>query len=133
MIYDESAAKEIKRGIQLCRNGYYFDTHDAWEDVWLGLSGRKKKFLHSLIQFVISCYHFENGNVKGAKSMILKSILKAELLLEETRSPLIQSILDLYRTAEKVFSFYEAGVIPEELKQKILVVITDQLLDFENY
>ena len=130
--YSSDEENQLLKGIELCRDGHFFDAHDEWESVWQNLNGRKKLFWQSLIQFVISCYHFENNNISGAVSMIDKAIHKANFLLDETRSDQIRELLDLFQKSRGYFSGNGTNEIDFELQKKIMENITDQLLAFEN-
>lgn len=61
-------------GIRLFNDGEFFACHDAWEDVWTETVGEKKAFYQGLIHAAVSLFHFENGNLGGARKMHFSSL-----------------------------------------------------------
>jgi predicted metal-dependent hydrolase len=47
--------------------GQYYECHDLLEEIWL--EDRSDKFLQGLLQLAVGLYHYECGNVKGARWM----------------------------------------------------------------
>ncbi len=45
----------------------YYECHDLLEEIWL--EDRSNKFLQGLLQLSVGLYHFESGNIKGARWM----------------------------------------------------------------
>tara|TARA_B100000029_G_scaffold478620_1_gene524898 strand:+ start:1401 stop:1820 length:420 start_codon:yes stop_codon:yes gene_type:complete len=68
----------FSKGIQLFNNKQYYDAHEYWEELWLDYKLEYADFIQSLIQLSVSYFHYFNNNLKGAKSMINKSLLKIE-------------------------------------------------------
>ena len=60
-------------GFREFRGGLYFEAHDTWEEFWQRLRGPDRRFLQALIHLAVGAYHFENGNMHGAKSQWSKS------------------------------------------------------------
>lgn len=52
--------------------GEYYECHDLLESIWLG--DRENRFLQGLLQMAVGIYHYEYGNVKGARLMFLSAI-----------------------------------------------------------
>ncbi|WP_442595914.1 DUF309 domain-containing protein [Neobacillus sp. D3-1R] len=48
--------------------GDYYTCHDLLEEMWL--TDRGNLFLKGLLQMSVSNYHYEYGNVKGARAMM---------------------------------------------------------------
>lgn len=48
--------------------GDYYTCHDLLEDIWLG--DKSNLFLKGLLQMCVAIYHYEYGNVKGARVMM---------------------------------------------------------------
>src|SRR6187549_3637170 len=59
----------IDEGIRLFNAGEYFSCHDVLEDFWGELSCPEKPFFQGLIQATVALYHFEEGNLGGARRM----------------------------------------------------------------
>lgn len=47
--------------------GQYYECHDLLEEIWL--ENRSDKFLQGLLQLAVALYHYECGNLKGARWM----------------------------------------------------------------
>ncbi|MDR7072872.1 DUF309 domain-containing protein [Fictibacillus barbaricus] len=49
-------------------DGDYYTGHDLLEAVWL--TDRSNLFIKGLLQMTVALYHYEYGNVKGAREMM---------------------------------------------------------------
>ena len=47
----------------------FFESHEAWEEVWTEYQGPSRKFYQGLIQAAVALHHFGNGNIRGAKKL----------------------------------------------------------------
>jgi hypothetical protein len=56
-------------GILFFNRGDFFEAHEAWEDLWMNLTGPERSFVQGLIQAAVALYHFGNGNVRGASKL----------------------------------------------------------------
>jgi len=61
-------------GIQLFNDEEFFACHDAWEEIWTETIGESKNFYQGLIHAAVSLFHFENGNLGGARKMHFSSL-----------------------------------------------------------
>ncbi|MCH2203178.1 MAG: DUF309 domain-containing protein [Fuerstiella sp.] len=59
----------IDHGIQLFNDREFFECHDVFEDFWSELIGPEKTFFHGLIHAAVCLFHFEGGNLGGARRM----------------------------------------------------------------
>lgn len=48
--------------------GDYYTCHDLLEEIWM--SDKQNHFLKGLLQMSVAIYHYEYGNVKGARVMM---------------------------------------------------------------
>jgi len=64
--FDDS---RIDEGISLFNAGEFFACHDVLEDFWGELTCPEKPFFQGLIQAAVALYHFEEGNLGGARRM----------------------------------------------------------------
>jgi len=60
----------LAEGLACYRSGEFFDAHEHWEAVWLGLEEPEKSFLQALIQMTAAFHHLESGNFAGARSLL---------------------------------------------------------------
>ncbi len=47
--------------------GEYYECHDLLEEIWM--EDKSNKFLQGMLQLAVGIYHFECGNIKGARWM----------------------------------------------------------------
>jgi hypothetical protein len=57
------------KGIELFNACEFFESHEAWEELWQQDFGPSRKFLQGLIQAAVALHHFGNGNLRGAKKV----------------------------------------------------------------
>jgi predicted metal-dependent hydrolase len=55
------------RFLQKFNDGEYYECHDLLEEIWM--EDKTNKFLQGLLQLAVGLYHFECGNIKGARWM----------------------------------------------------------------
>lgn len=48
--------------------GDYYTCHDLLEEIWL--DDRSNLFIKGLLQMSVAIYHYEYGNIKGARTMM---------------------------------------------------------------
>lgn len=60
----------IDEGIALFNQGEYFACHDVFEDFWGELTCPEKPLFQGLIQAAVALFHFEEGNLGGARKMV---------------------------------------------------------------
>ncbi len=59
----------IQEGILLFNAGEFFQCHDVLEDFWGELTCPEKPMFQGLIQAAVALFHFEEGNLGGARKM----------------------------------------------------------------
>ena len=59
----------IDDGIHLFNEREFFECHDVFEEFWSELVGPEKTFFHGLIHAAVCLFHFEGGNLGGARRM----------------------------------------------------------------
>jgi predicted metal-dependent hydrolase len=62
------------RGIELFNDCDFFESHEAWEELWTEYQGPSRKFYQGLIQAAVALHHFGNGNIRGAKKLYFTSL-----------------------------------------------------------
>lgn len=63
----------IDEGIRLFNEREFFACHDVWEDFWSELTCPEKPMFQGLIQAAVALFHFEEGNLGGARRMFQSS------------------------------------------------------------
>lgn len=64
---------EIKKGVLLFKEGFYFECHEFLEELWRKEKGREKEFLKGLIHAAVAFYHLEYENYKGTINYLRRS------------------------------------------------------------
>lgn len=68
--FDESARRAaLAEGIAAFDAGAYHAAHEAFERCWLAAEGGDADFYKGLIQASICLYHFDRGNLEGARQL----------------------------------------------------------------
>lgn len=67
---DEQFSALYLEGIEHFNRGEYFDSHEVWEELWLGQTGGDRRFYQGLIQAAVALYHLENGNAVGSRKLV---------------------------------------------------------------
>ncbi len=63
--------KQYYQFIDQFNQGEYYECHDLLEDIWM--EEKSNKFLQGMLQMAVGIYHFERGNIKGARWMFNSS------------------------------------------------------------
>ena len=69
-------AELFRQGIEAFNNRSFYDAHEYWEEIWLDYKLEDAAFIQGLIQLAVSYFHYFNGNLKGARSMVRKCLMK---------------------------------------------------------
>ncbi|MBI2486440.1 MAG: DUF309 domain-containing protein [Deltaproteobacteria bacterium] len=72
-VFKEGIEGEIKKGILLFNEGFYFECHEFLEGEWKKIKGREKSFLKGLIHAGVAFYHLEYENYKGTINYLKRS------------------------------------------------------------
>lgn len=69
----------LAEGLKCYRNREFFEAHEHWESVWLGLEEPEKSFLQALIQTTAALHHYGAGNAAGAASLLRRALRRLEM------------------------------------------------------
>ena len=94
-LFEEGKSKYLR--------GEYFDAHEIWEDLWSDYYLIDRKLIQGLIQLCVSLVHLDNGNLKGAKSLLKKSIEKLSQFEKTDRSINLKLLKEDLITLEKEY------------------------------
>jgi predicted metal-dependent hydrolase len=61
--------ERFEEGVRLFNRHEFFECHDVLEELWAGTAERHRPFLQGLIQAAVGLFHFEGGNLGGARRM----------------------------------------------------------------
>ena len=71
-------AELFAHGVILFNTRYFFEAHEAWEEIWLHTAPPEKTFLQGLIQVTAAFHHHSRENLRGTKSLLRAGLLKLE-------------------------------------------------------
>lgn len=67
---DRGLDPTVAAGVALFNSGLYFECHEYFESVWREAPPEEREFFHGLIQAAAAFYHFEKGNLHGARQLL---------------------------------------------------------------
>jgi predicted metal-dependent hydrolase len=99
----------FQRGVDLYRQGAFFECHEVLEDLWRPMRGPHRLFLQALIHFAVAFYHLERRNPVGARRQLRKGLRKLADYL-----PAYEGLdtAALFREGEKCLERILAGEAP---------------------
>ncbi len=63
----------LERGLELIRDGAYFEAHEELEDEWRVTPGPERDFLQGLVHVAVAWLHAERGNRNGCERQLAKA------------------------------------------------------------
>ncbi len=108
MTEEETKEKLYKEGLNYFKSGNYFEAHESWEDLWSDFYLEDRKFIQGLIQLSVSFVHLERGNIKGAKSLLNKSVEKFQLFSGTHRNVNLELLLGQIKVVSLVYDKIES-------------------------
>ena len=90
-------AELFAHGVTLFNTRYFFEAHEAWEEIWLHTAPPEKTFLQGLIQVTAAFHHHSRENLRGTKSLLRAGLLKLEDFPPHHRSLHIEKLRKVAR------------------------------------
>lgn len=106
----------LAQGLACYHQEEFFEAHEHWEQIWLGLKGPEKSFLQALIQMTAAFHHLNRGNSVGSISLLRRTLRRLESCPESfggirvTR--LRSEVRDWIRALEAEDSMRRPGMVP---------------------
>ena len=72
----EGMAPLLERAAALANHGLFFEVHELLEPVWFRAPEPTRTALQGLIQVAVAFHHLENGNLEGARSLLVLGVAK---------------------------------------------------------
>jgi predicted metal-dependent hydrolase len=69
-------AQRVEPGRLAFNRRAYFQAHELWEAVWLGLAGAERTFVQGLIQIAAGLHHLQQGRPQPAAGLLRKGLEK---------------------------------------------------------
>jgi uncharacterized protein len=64
---------DLERGLELMREGAYFEAHEALEDAWRAAEPAEKDFFQGLVHVTVAWYQARRGNRVGCERQLAKA------------------------------------------------------------
>ena len=71
-------AELFAHGVALFNTRYFFEAHEAWEEIWLHTEPPEKTFLQGLIQVTAAFHHQSRNNLHGTASLLRAGLVKLD-------------------------------------------------------
>ncbi len=75
---NEEFKQAFEHGIAQFNEGFFFETHETWEEIWLSAAEPDRTRLQGLIQIAAAFHHYQRGNRAGALSLLAAGLRKLE-------------------------------------------------------
>ena len=89
----------LAEGLQLIRDGAYFEAHEALEDEWRTAPAAERDFLQGLVHVAVAWLHAERGNRNGCERQLVKAERRLGGYRPRHRGVDVGAILDDVATA----------------------------------
>ena len=106
------------KGLENYKKGDFYQAHEYWEDLWHNKQLSDRIFIQGLIQIAASFYKIQCGNIKGAKSLLEKSMNKFAQYSGNQRNinvdKLMQELLEIKNKYNEIISVeeFDLGSVP---------------------
>lgn len=86
-------------GIEQFNDGYFFESHETWEELWLPCPWPTRNFLQGVIQIAAGLVHFVRGQYPGTVSLMSAGLAKIEDFREGCLGVDVAALIDDTRRA----------------------------------
>jgi predicted metal-dependent hydrolase len=84
----------LARGLQLIRDGAYFEAHEELEDEWRTAPAEERDFLQGLVHVSVAWHHAGRGNRPGCERQLDKAARRLEPYAPRHRGVEVDVVLD---------------------------------------
>jgi predicted metal-dependent hydrolase len=91
----------LERGLELIREGAYFDAHEELEDEWRVAPAEERDFLQGLVHVAVAWYHAERANRPGCERQLEKAARRLEAYRPSYRGVDVTDVLAGVEDARK--------------------------------
>ena len=83
----------LQEGLELIRDGAYFEAHEELEDEWRGAPAAERDFLQGLVHVSVAWLHAERGNRNGCERQLEKAERRLSPYAPEHRGVDVELVL----------------------------------------
>ena len=110
----------FQKGIDAFNGRKFYDAHEYWEELWLDYKLEDATFIQGLIQLSVSYFHYSNGNLKGARSMVLKCWKKFDKYEKTVRGIDVKLLKSQIQT---VINYYNKEDVTSDNKEIYIITL----------
>jgi predicted metal-dependent hydrolase len=92
----------LAEGLQLIRDGAYFEAHEELEDEWRTAPEAERDFLQGLVHVAVAWLHAERGNRNGCERQLVKAGRRLDRYRPRHRGVDVDAVLDDVAAARKI-------------------------------
>jgi len=85
--------KSLSDGLELAREGRYFEAHEAFEDAWRAAPADERDFFQGLVHVVVAWYQDGRGNETGCRRQLEKAARRLAAFAPRHRGVDVASLL----------------------------------------
>ena len=85
--------KSLSEGLELAREGRYFEAHEALEDAWRAAAADERDFFQGLVHVVVAWYQDGRGNETGCRRQLEKAARRLAAFAPRHRGVDVASLL----------------------------------------
>jgi uncharacterized protein len=90
----------LQRGLELIRQGAYFEAHEELEDEWREAPPEERDFLQGLVHVAVAWLHAGRGNRPGCERQLAKAARRLAPYAPRHRGVDVANVLAQVTTAE---------------------------------
>jgi uncharacterized protein len=83
----------LQRGLELIRDGAYFEAHEELEDEWREAPAEERDFLQGLVHVSVAWLHAGRGNPRGCERQLAKAARRLGPYAPTHREVDVESVL----------------------------------------
>jgi predicted metal-dependent hydrolase len=91
----------LEHGLQLIRDGAYFEAHEELEDEWRAAPPAERDFLQGLVHVAVAWLHAERGNRNGCERQLEKATRRLSPYAPEHRGVDVAQLLQQVAAARE--------------------------------
>ena len=98
----EAREEGLPEAVELFNAGRYFEAHEVLERLWLAADALDRELYQGVLQVAVGLHHEEQGNRKGAASMLAKAVARLTPLAPSHMAVDVARLLDDVRAFQGV-------------------------------
>jgi predicted metal-dependent hydrolase len=92
----------LEAGLQLIRDGAYFEAHEEFEEEWRRAPAGERDFLQGLVHVAVAWLHAERDNRNGCERQLVKAERRLAAFRPSHRSVDVDAVLADVATARTI-------------------------------